>query len=511
MNDSELQMNFGNVMKLNGIYKSNIPSADFMTDANVTIGDNNFYAGNVIATGVICDSVGCIGSGGSGTDTNWQTSFSVFDANLGTTYLRLNQYSYGQTIDGGIYILDGDATKLTTFGGWDCPTCNSNNIAMVGGSAKGTYTYDADIYITWNVDKWEFWNKTIDAGSYIWYSNEDVVYPWLVTFWTANFGNKQQGNLRRGNYYTSMYKDLVLSNGNITAKCLTLRDGNIYCDKADFGSGGSVVDTNWETSFMAFDANMKATYQPIGNYVTKVSLDENLLPYITIAQSDTNLISYTYSKSEQDINWAKYQLLGNYITIAQADANYQPKFTLENYITIAQADTNYWAKSNNFVTKTSLDGNLLPYITIAQADTNYFPKAGGTITGATTFTKSIKFTGNCTKFIDGDLNIVADVTNCTTLSVNSNNTTSTNRTFCITAGTEGQILYLIADVTGTNEVELPDGAAGACSGSTGAATYLTGVWPATTNQPNDVIILIYHTTDAGAVADGWFEMARAAN
>lgn len=89
----------------------------------------------------------------------------------------------------------------------------------------------------------------------------------------------------------------------------------------------------------------------------------------------------------------------------------------------------------------------------------------------------------------------------------SNDTTSTNRTFCLSAGAPGQILILESVNPGTNEIELLDGSisgAGSCTVAAGAkVAQLAGVWPAATNQPNDMLILIYN----GA---WWMEIARGA-
>lgn len=117
----------------------------------------------------------------------------------------------------------------------------------------------------------------------------------------------------------------------------------------------------------------------------------------------------------------------------------------------------------------------------------------------------------CTANLTSDAPTALAVAGCSYYSFTSNDATSTNRTFCLLAGTEGQIITLFADVSGTNEIELGDGAAGACAGATGAATFLAGVWPAATTQNNDVAQIVYRTTASGAAANGWYEINRAAN
>ena len=134
----------------------------------------------------------------------------------------------------------------------------------------------------------------------------------------------------------------------------------------------------------------------------------------------------------------------------------------------------------------------------------------------TTFTDNVYLAGAststpaaCTANITSDLPAAINVAGCQTLSMQGNQTTSTGASFCITGGTDGQILIIFADQIGASEVELVDGVAGACAGGTGQATRIAGVWPATTNQNDDVITLIFR---GRAIQNGaWFEISRAAN
>ena len=122
------------------------------------------------------------------------------------------------------------------------------------------------------------------------------------------------------------------------------------------------------------------------------------------------------------------------------------------------------------------------------------------VQGTTTATQA-----SCKFNVTADLTaMIANVAGCSTLSVTSDNTTSTGRSFCLTAGTEGQILFLFADVVGTNEIELVDGASAGC-----ATTFLAGVWPATTAQNQDTLMLMYRLHGTGGA--GWYELNRAAN
>ena len=168
---------------------------------------------------------------------------------------------------------------------------------------------------------------------------------------------------------------------------------------------------------------------------------------------------------------------------------------------------------------TANDLTTLPILTINQAGNVAFSYGSTTALSSTNLdTTVMKYdrgvvdvAGKCALNVTADLAAATDVSACGSLSVTSDNTTSTSRSFCITGGVEGQILYLFADVVTTSEIELVDGAAGACAGSTGQATYLAGVWPANASQNNDAAVLMYRTTAAGAVADGWFELNRSAN
>lgn len=112
----------------------------------------------------------------------------------------------------------------------------------------------------------------------------------------------------------------------------------------------------------------------------------------------------------------------------------------------------------------------------------------------------------CTATVTADAATALSVAGCSNYELNSDNATSTSRTFCLAAGYPGQRLQLLHVAGATNEIELGDGAAGACAGATGAATALVGVWPAATGQQNDAIDLVFRNVDST-----WVEVGRAAN
>lgn len=120
--------------------------------------------------------------------------------------------------------------------------------------------------------------------------------------------------------------------------------------------------------------------------------------------------------------------------------------------------------------------------------------------------------GKCAFNITADAATSLSLTGCRLASFTSDNATSTNRTFCLQAGVEGQEVIMFADVASTNEIELADALTGsqACAGSP-ASTFLNATWPATTNQNDDTIRIIYRTTSSGAQANGWYEEYRTAN
>jgi hypothetical protein len=135
------------------------------------------------------------------------------------------------------------------------------------------------------------------------------------------------------------------------------------------------------------------------------------------------------------------------------------------------------------------------------------------VAGATTLNGPVVvgLNGKCSAYLTADAATTVTVTNCNTVSFTSNDTTSTNRTFCLGAGVEGQVLKLFADVATTTEIELADSASPGCTGSDDRATYIAGVWPAATSQNDDTAELMWRTTASGAQATGWYELKRSAN
>ena len=192
-------------------------------------------------------------------------------------------------------------------------------------------------------------------------------------------------------------------------------------------------------------------------------------------------------------------------------------------ITVADGDLLNFSAANN---STATEGIILPQGTAPtggtaegqigwDTDNDFMLVGDGTtqkyILPGNQLYPSNASTGECAANITADAAAALSVAGCSYYSFTSNDTTSTNRTFCLQAGSEGQVITLFADVVTTSEIELGDGGAGACADTTGAATFLAGVWPAATNQNNDVATIVYRTTASGAVANGWYEIRRSAN
>jgi hypothetical protein len=73
--------------------------SDLLTIKSTTTFDKNVYADYFIGDGSLLTGIS------SGTDTNWQTDFNAFDANMGATYLKLDQ-TVQQTVMNGSPIFD---------------------------------------------------------------------------------------------------------------------------------------------------------------------------------------------------------------------------------------------------------------------------------------------------------------------------------------------------------------------------------------------------------------------
>jgi hypothetical protein len=108
--------------------------------------------------------------------------------------------------------------------------------------------------------------------------------------------------------------------------------------------------------------------------------------------------------------------------------------------------------------------------------------------GLTTEPTTVNLTGD---------NQIVTVGNSSFIKLSSNNATATNRTFCLTAGTTGQILVLEVIL---NKAELQNNA-NPCGGAGTTPLIAAATW---TPDASDIMELIYDGTN-------WLQISRAAN
>jgi hypothetical protein len=118
--------------------------------------------------------------------------------------------------------------------------------------------------------------------------------------------------------------------------------------------------------------------------------------------------------------------------------------------------------------------------------------AGSVGIGTTTPNTALEVAGGLTVAPCSNVSLTADnqtvtVGNCSAIGLDSNNATATNRTFCLTAGATGQLLYLLM---GSNAAEFQDSNTTGCGGSPVQAN-LTGIL---TLGTDDTVTLIYSGT-----------------
>lgn len=289
-------------------------------DVNTTIGSVGIVrAGDNVSrlvndAGYITESI---------TDTNWQTSWIVFDTNSKAYYYTkeqvdanfLNYYTKTQT-DGNF----GNYTKTSDLN----TSIGSAGIIRVGANIS-ELTNDSGFITSFTDTNWQTGWILIDANNRFYYYTKDQVDTNLLKYYT-----KAQTDGNFNNYTKTTDLNTAIGSGNI------IRYGaNISLLNNDAGFITSFSDTNWETSWIAFDANNQ-TY-----YYTKTQIDGNFLNYYTKSQVDANLSNY-YTKSQIDTNFI-------------------------GFYTRAQIDTNL----NNFYSKSEVDSNLLNYYSKTEIDTNF--------------------------------------------------------------------------------------------------------------------------------------------
>jgi hypothetical protein len=97
---------------------------------------------------------------------------------------------------------------------------------------------------------------------------DDNVYGFGVqNFGSANMFLNSDNNFMLGGwdgsapfFFNGLTNNLTIDK-NVYADCFVMSDDNAICSKADLGQTSNITDTNWQTSWSTFDANMKDTYR----------------------------------------------------------------------------------------------------------------------------------------------------------------------------------------------------------------------------------------------------------
>jgi len=301
------------------------------------------------------------------TDTNWQTSWTVFDANMSATYTKLG--------DTNVWIDQKLIPYLTKV------------------DANGFYTLKTDTNI-WIDQKLVPYLLALDANAFYAYKTDvntwgdqrylpiNTVLP-IDTNWQTSW-SVFDANMR---YYFALNSDVNVWTNQLLVPYLTKVDANgFYAYKTDVNTWGDQrylpintvfpIDTNWQTSWSVFDANMRYyfalnsdvnvwTNQLLVPYLTKVDangfytlktdtnvwIDQKLVPYLL--QTDAN----GFYPLKGDVNtWA-----GQLDIINQADYNmwYLLKTDANNFYAF-KSDVNLWG-----------DQRYLPINTVLMTDTNW--------------------------------------------------------------------------------------------------------------------------------------------
>lgn len=310
--------------------------------------------GNYLCNATTCYLISDLNNLGSGTtDTNWQTSFGILDANLRVTFYTRSQLdtnfgNYSKTSDLNAAIGSGNIIRY------------GNNISLL--------TNDAGYLTSASDTNWETSWITFDANNKTYYYTKSQVDTNFLKYYTkgevdANFAN---------------YTKTVDLNAAIGSSGLIRTGSNISLLTNDAGFITSATDTNWQTSWVILDANNRFYYYTksqtdanFTNYYTKGQVDSNFLNFYTRNQIDTNFLNFTKTT---DLNTA----IGS-IGIVRAGDNISRLVNDAGYITVAVADTNWQTSwlvfdANNrtyYYTRAQVDANFLKYYTKTQVDANF--------------------------------------------------------------------------------------------------------------------------------------------
>jgi hypothetical protein len=342
-------------------------------------------------------------------DTNWQTSWNTFDANMRYYFALKSDVNIWtnqllvpyltKTDANGFYPLKGDVNTWASQLIFVAQT-DSNHWTLTKLDGNALYALKTDVNVWTNqllvpyllkVDANGFYPLKSDIN--IWAGQLDMLNQADYNIWYLNkidanifFAYKNDVNLWGDQRYLSINTVLPQSKDFVAKKFITDYNAvtgyfsSYALSFTDLNSGfpsacpaGSYIyqlapgvaycsyptDTNWQTSWALFDANMKATYTQLND--TNIWIDQKLVPYLL--KTDAN----GFYPLKADVNiWIDQKIAG-----FSGDTNWQTSWPIfdanmkATYTTLS--DTNIWANQlifiaqtdSNYWTLTKLDGNAL--------------------------------------------------------------------------------------------------------------------------------------------------------
>jgi hypothetical protein len=292
-------------------------------------------------------------------DTNWETGYPIFDANMrlrytlqsdgNSWYLKVADFNsfgdqryvqkVGDTMSGGLTISSGTTNNLivSDSGGTTKLTLNGNrSIVATGGDMTLRQPNGSNLTL----------GSANGAGQIIAHNN-------IVPNSTQIIGTG-------ANPFTGIYSNYFYGDGTNLSGLILSSDANLrYYTQSDLNNNGLFIktsdsnnagrlastvifnppwitsagaDSNWQTSWATFDANMKATYN-----LPALTWTQLFGVFATIGVGDANQSSIAYSKvtgtpyvpTEADIDRNSMQLDSNWSnTWASFDANMKSTYNL---------------------------------------------------------------------------------------------------------------------------------------------------------------------------------------
>ncbi|MBN2127238.1 MAG: hypothetical protein JW703_02480 [Candidatus Diapherotrites archaeon] len=422
-----------NLTSLNGVWEtinsnSGSTSANAFPDSLSIIGSDDI---NVSINGdvISIDFNGSITS--SGTDTNWMTSWSVFDANMSSYYIKISDSNNTGRLNYGVIANAPWITSANDSNAWTAGIINDSNIFDIDLNtlgnlhAEGNYLCDsskcylisdlnqmtetdltnyllqsdANAWFTKQSDANKWFIKSEDGNS--WYAKQSDVNLWFVKVEDSNnsswldytvIANPPWLTSSSDTNWMTSFPEL---DANLSLWLVTQNDGNswyafkedvnIWINSLTFGSSDfnsiylnsiSDTDTNWMTSWETFDANMRSYFIAINDSNNSGRLNYTVIadaPWITEAGSDTNWMT---SWNEFDLNLSQYyvkQSDGNSWFVLVSDSNNLGRLdygVIANapWITESNSDTNFMTFNDfNSWYVSWIDGNA---IYVKQSDGN---------------------------------------------------------------------------------------------------------------------------------------------